>query len=109
MQRRQWQRGISELSLASAAPMPDDVLGAIHKNLGVCYLRLGEAATARTHLDQAVRLFGERIDRETEQLAATAQESPELQLDREVESVQLNEWERPMWEAFEQAQVTRSR
>lgn len=109
MERRQWQRAISELALASAGDVPDNVLAAVHENLGLCYLRLGESSTAVTHLGHARRLRGDRATFEFEQLYLTAKSSPERQLDREVEAVEIGDAERPMWEAFEDASAVPTR
>jgi len=103
MQRRQWNRAVSELALASAGDVPTPVLAAVHENLGMCYLKMGEADRARQHLAHAVDMRGDSITVELEQLWRVANNSPELQLDREVEAVEVGDHERPMWEAFEDA------
>lgn len=103
MQRRQWNRAISELSLASAGEVPNNIMANVHENLGTCYLRLGESETALMHLEQAERFAAGDLSRETAHMIATARENPESHLDREVEAIELGDFERPMWEAFEDA------
>ena len=78
-------------------------MAAVHENLGVCYLRIGEADAALSNLQTAQALRGDNTDAEFEELLRTARSNPELQLDREVESVEVGDHERPMWEAFEDA------
>jgi hypothetical protein len=102
MQRREWTRAVSELSLAPAAGVPAHVIGAVHKNMGICYLRMGEAGTAREHLTSAANLLGE-TDREVQKLASNARERPEAELDRRVDTTNLEDSARPLWEAFERA------
>src|SRR5262249_33004965 len=43
MQQRRWQRAIAELSLAPGVGVPEPALFAVHKNMGICFLRIGEA------------------------------------------------------------------
>ncbi len=100
MGKREWRRAIAELSLAPAADVPVSVSAAVHKNLGLCYLRLGESETAMTHLNRAATMVGGG-DRETVLLLQTAQANPEEALDRAVDSTEILDSERPMWEAFE--------
>lgn len=100
MARRQWQRAISELSLAPGATAPQDVVAAIHKNLGVCYLRMGESGLATQHLTTAASLLEQ--DREAVELLQMAQMDPSKALDREVDRSQIPDYQRPMWEAFEE-------
>ncbi len=102
MQRRQWNRAISELSLASAGDVPQTVLSKVHEDLAVCYLRLGESDQAVMHLEEAKRMQT-TSSTEFDELYRTAKNSPELQLDRQVEAVEVGDHERPMWEAFEDA------
>ena len=42
MQKREWSKAISELSLAPGRDQPSHVAAAINKNLGICYLRTGD-------------------------------------------------------------------
>ncbi len=100
MERREWRQAISELSLAPAAGSPTQVLAAVHKNLGICYLRLGETGLARAHLDSAVVLL-EQPGIELRRLVSTASSAPTSELDRAVDRSGIPEFERPMWEAFE--------
>lgn len=99
MKKRDWKRAIAELSLAPAAKLPNHVLGSIHKDLAVCFLRLGESKTATTHISQAVKLL-DKVDPETRELARLANTRPETFLDRAVSSAQVEDYQRPMWEAF---------
>ncbi len=108
MAERQWTKAISELSLAPAANVPQAVLAEIHKELATCYLRLGESGTAVSHLESAMSMMPE-VTRELQQLAQVAQNNPETELDRSVNSVELSDHERPMWEAFEKNPVRAAR
>lgn len=100
MNERQWQRAIAELSLAPGAAVPSHVQSAAYKNLGICYLRVGEAEQALSNLRQAASLAS-RPDAELQSLLATAETQPGLELDRVVGQTGLRDHERPMWEAFE--------
>lgn len=100
MAERKWQRAIAELSLAPGEGVPAAAQRAAYKNLGVCYLRIGEQAQAIQCLRTAVELGGPS-DLETERLLATAEMRPALELDRTVGTEGLRDFERPMWEAFE--------
>ncbi len=100
MEKREWQRAISELSLAPGQDQPTHVLAAINKNLGVCYLRTGEAEKASVYLATADRL-AEGRDAETARLAQAATIDPASQLDRAVDRSKVDETSRPLWEAFE--------
>ena len=99
MGQRLWQRAVAELSLAPGKGVPPAVARAAHKNLGVCFLRMGEARAATSHLQSAATLTAGR-DFELEKLLATAQDQPSAGLDRTVDSSALRDCERPMWEAF---------
>ncbi len=99
MSRREWQRAISELSLAPSSALPPQVLSSIHKNLGICYLRLGESDLAVQHLDQASEFMKKR-DHSLAQLQIVARNEPEAGLDRAVDRSSIPDHERPMWEAF---------
>ena len=101
MGRREWHRAISEFSLAPGEELPQHVLSAIHKNLGVCYLRLGEAQLAVEHFDLSVSMAG-RKNYDLEGLQATARDRPETGLDLTVDRSSLQDHERPIWEAFEE-------
>ncbi len=105
MEKRRWHEAISELSLAPTAGAPDALLAAVNKNLGICYLRMGEVGAALTHLNSAVALQGDTIDHETRQLIAVATRDPRAGLDRVTDTLGIKDWERPMWEAFEDAAV----
>lgn len=104
MSRREWNQAISELSMAPADNVPNFVQSAVHKNLGVCYLRIGEAGVAQEHLQAAVQ-YQETRDRETEQLAQLAETNPRQALDRDVNRSEVSSADRPMWEAFEDAEA----
>ena len=99
MARREWGRAISEFSLAPAGGKPNHVLAAVHRGLGTCYLRVGEADKAQSYLAEAVRL--DTADRELQALARTARENPRAELDQDVDKSTVAEADRPMWEAFE--------
>lgn len=101
MERRQWQQALSELSLGSQGNNPADVLTEIYKSMGICYLRVGESERALTHLHNAKKLHGERIDPEIESLITTASLDPSRELDRTINKVEIREFERPMWDVFE--------
>lgn len=98
MQKRKWARALSELSMAAGDHLPDHVMGQIHKDLALCYLRLGESVTAARHLKQAVAKL-KTLDSETRRMAHMAKVKPGSFLDRDA-SGQLEDHERPMWEAF---------
>ncbi len=100
MKERRWQRAIAELTLAPGAEVPNSVQAAAYKNLGVCYLRIGETDQAVNCLSQAAALNG-TFDTEIEDLLATAQTKPSRELDRVVGSQSIKDFERPMWDAFE--------
>ena len=100
MKKRRWSKAISELSLAPGADLPKHVLGVIHKNLAVCYLRLGESTTAVQHINTAVGLL-KTVDSETREMAKLATTHPGRFLDRAVGNIQVGDHERPMWEAFD--------
>lgn len=100
MAARRWQRAIAELSMAPGPGVPEPVLFAIHKNLGVSYLRMGEAHNAVTHLQQAAT-YSTEPDMEVQRLLAAAETRPSQELDRQVSMATLREFERPMWEAFD--------
>jgi tetratricopeptide (TPR) repeat protein len=100
MKKRQWKRAISELSLAPGKALPDHVRGEIHKNLAMCFLRLGESATAVEHLRSAVSLL-KSADDAILNMMRVAKTTPESFLDRAVANSQVEDHQRPMWEAFE--------
>lgn len=100
MKKRQWKRAISELSLAPGSDLPEHVRGEIHKNLAMCFLRLGESATAIDHLETAVGLL-RTMDSEMREMARIARTTPESFLDRTLSNLQVEDHERPMWEAFD--------
>lgn len=104
MKKRDWQKAISELSLAYADQIPDYVLAATHQNLALCHLRLGEAAIAVKHMRRAMALTRDP-DAETRRLAQVAENNPEMELDRSVAGAQIADHERPMWEAFEEQEM----
>lgn len=103
MKKREWNKAISELSLAPAAEVPEGVLATVHKNMAICYLRLGESGTAMRHINSAISM-GQSSDPEIQRLAKVASQRPEEELDRTVTGAQIQDHERPMWEAFEEAQ-----
>ncbi len=104
MNRREWQQAISELSLAPGENVPDFVRASVHKDLGICYLRIGEAGVAQEHLQSAQELM-DQPDHETEELARAAAKDPKQELDRAVDRSSVSPAERPMWEAFEDDQA----
>ena len=99
MANRAWNLAISELSMAPVDGVPTHVKAAVHKDLGFCFLRLGEPGTATTHLEMAASLTGTR-DAETNRWLATAKSDPSAGLDREVDRQALKDYDRPLWEAF---------
>ncbi len=101
MQQREWSKAISELSLAPAANAPNNVAAHVHKDLAVCFLRLGEPGTAIRHLDISMSKMKEP-DADIRRLAYVAVKTPEKELDRTITGVQVADHERPMWEAFDQ-------
>ncbi len=100
MEKREWQKAISELSLAPGNDQPSHVLGAINKGLGVCYLRTGESQKAAVYLATANQLM-DGTDIETSRLAQVAVQDPASQLDRAIDRSKVNEANRPIWEAFD--------
>lgn len=100
MTERRWQRAISELTLAPAGEAPPALRCAAFKNLGICYLRIGESNQAVGFLQQAQSL-SPTDDMEIEDLLATASTRPSNELDRVVGTSELKDHERPMWEAFD--------
>ena len=98
MQNRRWQRAVSEFSLANTEDAPTSVQFAVQKNLGTCYLRMGEADAARTHLSAASEI--DSSDLQVKRLLATANEAPSKGLDRTVDKNSVKEHERPLWDAF---------
>ena len=99
MARREWNRAISELSMAPAGDKPAHVMAAVHKNLGICYLRIGEAEKAQSYLSQAAALAAPQ-DHEAARLEQIARENPRLELDTGVDRSGISDAQRPMWEAF---------
>lgn len=99
MGKRQWKQAIAELSLAPGDELPHHVLSAIHKNLALCYLRMGEVPAAVSHLETAVDLV-QNVDHEVRKMAELAKVSPESFLDRNLGDAQIEDHNRPMWEAF---------
>lgn len=108
MAERRWQRAIAELSRVPESDVPDQVARAAHRNLGICYLRIGEAGQAVNSLRSAAAL-SETHDAELEMLLATAENDPSLELDRVVGQEGLKDYERPMWEAFEEGRAASQR
>lgn len=100
MSERQWQRAIAELTLAPGSDVPAHVQSAAYRNIGICYLRIGESEQALENLRIAASLV-DRPDGELTSLLATAETQPGLELDRVVGQTGLKDFERPMWEAFE--------
>ena len=108
MADRNWNRAVSELSLSLRGDAPAEVQGYAHKNLGICYLRMGEAKSATEHLGAALGLIPGG-DVETERLAEVARSQPSLELDRQVQTGAVGDSQRPLWEAFESATPTPTR
>ncbi|MGE3171646.1 MAG: hypothetical protein AB7O97_03410 [Planctomycetota bacterium] len=100
MAERRWQRAIAELTMAPGAGVPPEVQRAAYKNLGICYLRIGESNQAVGCLRTAAGL-STNFDHEIEHLLATAETRPSRELDRVVDHHGLKDFERPMWEAFD--------
>ncbi len=100
MANRRWKMAISELSLAPADGVPDTIRAAVHKGLGICYLKVGEASPALHHLETAVDLYGDATDPEADRLLKIALSDPSLGLDRAINRQAVKDHERPMWEAF---------
>ena len=100
MEQRLWPRAIAELSLAPGDDVPPHAVRAANRNLGICLLRMGEPQTALSYLETASELSN-GTDLEVENLLAMAKSQPELAIDRTVDSRELKDSERPMWEAFE--------
>jgi len=100
MGQRRWQRAIAELTLVPGAGVPSQVQCAAYRNLGVCYLRIGESSQAVSCLRAAAALSSE-VDPWAESLLATAESKPAAELDRVVGLEELKDFERPMWEAFD--------
>ena len=101
MAERQWQKAIAELTLAPGSGVPAAAQHAAFKNLGICHLRIGESDEALNCLRQAA-IFATDGDRQLEHLLATATSRPSAELDRTVGQVGLKDFEKPMWDAFEQ-------
>jgi len=102
MNRRQWQRAISELRLVSSRDAPATVGYHKDKQLGLCYLRIGEAGAAVQHLRAARAVADGTTDLEIARLLATAESTPGLELDRTVNPTSIRDASRPLWEAFEE-------
>lgn len=100
MEQRLWQRAIAELSLVPGGAVPKAAMLSAYRNLGTCLLRIGEADLAVTYLESASDLAGGR-DHDVENLLAVARTAPSDAIDRTVDSRNLKDHERPMWEAFE--------
>jgi hypothetical protein len=100
MNQREWSKAISELSLAPAATAPNNVAAHVHKDLAICFLRLGESKAAVRHLDIAMSKM-EEPDADIRRLSEVALKTPEKELDRSIGGGQIADYERPMWEAFD--------
>jgi hypothetical protein len=100
MERRQWQQALSELSLASQGKNPADVSAEVYKAMGICYLRMGESTRALSQLESAQKVYG-KPSIEIQDLILAAQNDPSRELDRVVQKHEIREFERPLWEAFE--------
>jgi tetratricopeptide (TPR) repeat protein len=100
MSQRRWQRAIAELNLADGANLTPGASLAAHKDLGICFLRIGEAQSALAHLNAAATL-SPTPDFEIERMLATAAAAPSKEIDRNVNQSGLKDHERPIWEAFE--------
>lgn len=100
MSQRLWQRAIAELSLAPGEGVPENAVRAAQRNMGICFLRMGEPQLAISYL-QAAADAAKGTDVEVETLLALAKSQPEEAIDRTVDSRTLKDSERPMWEAFD--------
>jgi hypothetical protein len=100
MEQRAWQRAVAELQLVPGVGVTDTALRAVRRDLGTCFLRLGEASSAISYLSAAADMGGP-VDPELENMLAIAKSSPSAGLDRAVDSGNLRDHERPMWEAFD--------
>jgi hypothetical protein len=107
MEQRLWQRAIAELSLAPGNGTPEQAVRAAHRNMGICLLRIGESQQAISYLKAAAALT-KGVDRELEELLATASAKPDQAIDRTVDSSNLRDSERPMWEAFDADKAQRA-
>ena len=103
MENRRWALAIGELALANADGIPSRVIGEIHKMIGICHLRMGEAAKAAEQFDLAQGNI--KNDAELTALSIIATKTPEAGIDRVVTAAPLKDAERPMWEAFERSSV----
>ncbi len=99
MAKRQWQRAISELSLAPTGNLANPVMAAIEANLGTCYLSIGEASKGESHLSSSISYFDQNL--EVQRQLRVAKSDPSRALDTSVEAVEIADNQRPMWEAFE--------
>ena len=102
MEQRQWQQALSELSLASQAKNPQDVDAEVYRTMGLCYLRLGESNRAISQLEQAKKLTTHGSTVAIENLILAAKNDPSRELDRVVQKSEIREFERPLWEAFDE-------
>lgn len=107
MEQRLWQRAIAELALAPGQTVPQNAVRATHKNLGICLMRMGEAQLAISYLQSAASMT-KGTDLEVESLLATAKNQPDQAIDRTVDTRNLKDSERPMWEAFDGDKSTRT-
>jgi hypothetical protein len=107
MEQRLWQRAIAELSLAPGDGVPPNAMRATHKNLGICLLRMGEAA-GRDQLPAVRRQHDEGSRPRDREPAGDRQGAPDQAIDRTVDSRGLKDSERPMWEAFEGDKASRT-
>jgi hypothetical protein len=72
----------------------------MHKNLGICYLRIGEVKQAEAHLGAAAAVVPDQ-DFELQRLLASASTDPGVEIDRTIPVTGVRDSERPMWEAFD--------
>ena len=100
MDRRQWQRAVSELNLAHDAGVFQQMDVAVHRNLGICYLRMGSPGQAKKQLETAIEL-SEGRDPASTRLLMVAKSAPELELDRFVNPTELGDHQQPFWEIFQ--------
>lgn len=100
MAQRKWARAIAELTAVDSPTLPPGACFAAYKDLGICYLRTGEAQTAAQYLSAASQL-APAPDFEVERLLAASGAAPGQEIDRTVSQSGLKDHERPMWEAFE--------
>ncbi|MFN6196791.1 MAG: hypothetical protein ACK5BN_23560 [Planctomycetota bacterium] len=106
MEQRQWQRAVAELSSANVDTLPEHAARTTLKNLGMCNLRMGSTERAVALLEAASELGK---DAEVAALLQMAKRDPGLGLDRVTDAPKLKDSERPIGEAFGDAEKTPAR